>query len=44
MRTALFAGDKGSLEASTGQLKEAASRPDVLVTELGQIVDVVSGR
>jgi len=41
MRTALFAGDKGSLAATAEQFKESASRPDVLVTELGQIVDVI---
>jgi FMN phosphatase YigB (HAD superfamily) len=43
MRAALFAGDKGSLLASVEELKEPASRPDVLVTELTQIVDVVRG-
>jgi FMN phosphatase YigB (HAD superfamily) len=42
MRTALFAGDRASLEATPDQLKDPASRPDVLVTELGQIVDVVA--
>jgi FMN phosphatase YigB (HAD superfamily) len=41
MRTALFAGDKASLQATPEQLKEPASRPDVLLTELSQIVDVV---
>ncbi len=41
MRTALFAGDKASLQATTEQLKETNSRPDVLLTELGQIADVV---
>jgi FMN phosphatase YigB (HAD superfamily) len=43
MRAALFAGDKGSLQASVEELKEPASRPDVLVTELRQIIDVVRG-
>jgi FMN phosphatase YigB (HAD superfamily) len=41
LRTALFAGDKGSLQATAEQLKERASRPDVLLTELSQIADVV---
>jgi FMN phosphatase YigB (HAD superfamily) len=41
MRTALFAGDKASLQATPEQLKEPASRPDVLLTELQQIRDVV---
>jgi FMN phosphatase YigB (HAD superfamily) len=42
MKTALFAGDRGSLQATPEQLKEVASRPDVLLTELGQLVEVVS--
>jgi FMN phosphatase YigB (HAD superfamily) len=41
LRTALFAGDKTSLEASAEKLKDPACRPDVLVTELSQIADVV---
>jgi FMN phosphatase YigB (HAD superfamily) len=41
MRTALFAGDKVSLQATPEQLKEPASRPDVLLTELSQIAEVV---
>jgi hypothetical protein len=41
MKTALFAGDRGSLVATPEQLKEAPSRPDVLLTELAQIADVV---
>jgi len=41
MRTALFAGDKASLQATPDQLKEANSRPDVLLTELNQIASVV---
>jgi FMN phosphatase YigB (HAD superfamily) len=40
MRTALFAGDKASLAATPEQIKDPASRPDVLVTELGQLLDV----
>ena len=41
MRTALFAGDKASLSATAEQLKDPASRPDVLLTELPQIADVL---
>jgi FMN phosphatase YigB (HAD superfamily) len=41
MRTALFAADKESLQAAPEQLKVHANRPDVLVTELTQVVDVV---
>ena len=41
MRTALFTGDKASLRATPEQLKEPASRPDVLLTELSQIAEVV---
>jgi hypothetical protein len=40
-RTALFAGDKHSLVASTEQLKDPATRPDVMLTELTQIADVI---
>ena len=39
--TALFAGDKASLQATAEQLKDAHSRPDVLLTELNQIMEVV---
>jgi len=41
MKTALFAGDKNSLVASGEQLKEPALRPDVLITELTQIAEVL---
>jgi FMN phosphatase YigB (HAD superfamily) len=41
MRTALFARDRTSLQASAEQLKEPASRPDVLLTKLSQIVEVI---
>jgi hypothetical protein len=41
MRTGLFAGDKASLQATPQQLKDASSRPDILLTELDQIADVV---
>ena len=40
MRTALFAGDKTSLSATPEQCKDPASRPDVLVTELAQLLEV----
>lgn len=43
MKTALFASDKASLQATAEQLKEPAGRPDVLLTELAQIADVVPG-
>jgi FMN phosphatase YigB (HAD superfamily) len=42
MRTALFAGDKGSLQATVEQLKDPASRPDVLLTDLRQIEDIIA--
>jgi FMN phosphatase YigB (HAD superfamily) len=41
MRTALFAGDKESLQATPDQLKDPATRPDVLLTELPQISEIV---
>jgi FMN phosphatase YigB (HAD superfamily) len=41
LRTALFAGDRASLAATAEQLKDPASKPDVLLTELGQIADVI---
>ena len=40
-RTALFAGDKNSLRATGDQLKDPHLRPDVLLTELPQIAEVV---
>ena len=41
-RTALFAGDKASLVvADRAQLKDPATRPDVLLTDLAQIADVL---
>ena len=43
MRTALFAGDRASLQADPGQLKDPQFRPDVLVTELPQLARVVEG-
>jgi FMN phosphatase YigB (HAD superfamily) len=41
MRTALFAGDKESLRAKRDQLKDSATRPDVMLTELTQIREVI---
>jgi hypothetical protein len=41
MRTALFAGDRASLQAGTERLKESPGRPDVLLSELSQIAEVV---
>jgi FMN phosphatase YigB (HAD superfamily) len=40
-RTALFAGDKNSLAATPEQLKDAALRPDALVTELPQVLELI---
>ncbi len=44
MRTGLFAGDKNSLQATPEQLKDPNRRPDVLLTELQQIKDVIPSR
>lgn len=41
MRTALFAGDKNSLDAPRDEIKAPDTRPDVLMTELTQIADVI---
>jgi FMN phosphatase YigB (HAD superfamily) len=41
LRTALFAGDRESLQATAEQMKDPLTRPDVLLTELSQIADVV---
>jgi FMN phosphatase YigB (HAD superfamily) len=41
MKTALFAGDRASLAATADQLKDPASKPDLLLTEPGQIADVI---
>ena len=40
-RTALFAGDRASLAATPEQLKDRTTRPDVLLTELPQILEVI---
>ncbi len=42
MKTALYAGDKASLVAAGEQLRDPALRPDVLLTELTQLLDVIS--
>lgn len=41
-RTALFAGDKTSLAATPEQLKDPAFRPDVMLTELPQVLEVIA--
>jgi FMN phosphatase YigB (HAD superfamily) len=41
MKTGLFAGDKASLQATPDQLRDPASRPDVLLTQLDQIREIV---
>ncbi|HJZ59116.1 MAG TPA: HAD family hydrolase [Gemmataceae bacterium] len=41
-RTALFAGDKNSLSATPEQLKDPAFRPDVMITELAQVLEVIA--
>jgi putative hydrolase of the HAD superfamily len=41
MRTALFVGDREAVQATPEQLRDPPSRPDVLLTELSQIADVV---
>jgi FMN phosphatase YigB (HAD superfamily) len=41
MKTALFAGDKNSLQATADQLNDPHLRPDVLLTELPQIAEVI---
>ncbi len=44
MKTALFAGDRASLQASAEQLKDLPGRPDVLLSELNQITEVLQRR
>jgi FMN phosphatase YigB (HAD superfamily) len=41
MRTGLYAGDKESLAATRAQVNESATRPDILLTELQQISEVL---
>jgi FMN phosphatase YigB (HAD superfamily) len=40
-RTALFAGDKNSLSATPEQLQDSALRPDAMVTELPQVLELI---
>ena len=40
-RTALFVGDKASLGATSEQLKDPVMRPDLMLTELPQILEVI---
>jgi FMN phosphatase YigB (HAD superfamily) len=40
-RTALFAGDRNSLSATPDQLQDPSLRPDVLITELPQLAEVI---
>jgi FMN phosphatase YigB (HAD superfamily) len=42
MRTALFAGDRNSLAATAEQLKDPQLRPDALLTDLSQVLDVIA--
>lgn len=39
--TALYAGDRSSLDAAPDLLKDPVYRPDALITELGQIAQVI---
>lgn len=41
MRCVLYAGDKASLEATPELLKDSAHRPDALITELTQVMDLI---
>jgi FMN phosphatase YigB (HAD superfamily) len=41
MRTALFAGDKASLDATADRLRDPGQRPDLLLTELDQVADAL---
>jgi len=42
MRTALFAGDRVSLAATAEQLKDPHYRPDAMLTDLGQVAQLIS--
>jgi FMN phosphatase YigB (HAD superfamily) len=42
MQTALFAGDRASLQATPAEMKAAAGRPDVLLPELSQLAEVIT--
>lgn len=41
LRTALFAGDRASLDAPQDQLNVRGAKPDVLITKLDQLLEVV---
>jgi FMN phosphatase YigB (HAD superfamily) len=41
LRTALYAGDKASLQCDSADLQDSAFRPDRLLTELGQVRQIV---
>jgi hypothetical protein len=41
LRTALFAGDAASIQATREQLKAAVSRPEVLLTSLEQLTEII---
>jgi FMN phosphatase YigB (HAD superfamily) len=41
MRTALYAGDTASLEATAAEIKDPELRPDRILTDLGQIRQIV---
>ncbi len=41
-RTALYAGDRNSLSATSEQLQDPALRPDALITELPQVLELIS--
>jgi FMN phosphatase YigB (HAD superfamily) len=40
-RTALFAGDKNSISAPPEQLSDPATRPDTMITELTQVLEMI---
>lgn len=41
-RTALFAGDKNTLVATADHLRSPEFRPDILITQLSQLLDMIS--
>ena len=43
MRTCLFAGNKESVQATQEQVKDPATRPDVLLAEFAQIKECIPG-
>jgi len=42
MRTALFAGDQSSLQATSAEMKDDAIKPDRLITDLRQIQEILA--